>query len=91
MFVEFVTDFEQGYYTGLQITSDPGVPIVYAGFIIMILGCYITFFMSHKSLCIHVSKDKEHTQVMVSGTANKNKLEMENHVKKIATKLMPSK
>jgi cytochrome c biogenesis protein len=82
-----VTDFEQGYYTGLQITSDPGVPIVYAGFIIMILGCYVTFFMSHKSLCIHVSRDKENTPVLVSGTANKNKLEMENQVKKIATKL----
>jgi hypothetical protein len=34
-----------------------------------------------------VSRDEKHTQVLVSGTANKNKLEMENQVKKIATKL----
>ena len=47
-----VTDFkvsqpptEPQYYTGLQVTKDPGVWVVYIGFILMIIGFYITFFI----------------------------------------------
>ncbi len=47
-----ILNFEQAYYTGLQVTKDPGVWYVYAGFILMILGCWVTFFMSHRSVCI---------------------------------------
>ena len=43
------------YYTGLEVNRDPGVWVVYSGFIIMIVGCFITFFMSHQQICIKVS------------------------------------
>jgi len=49
-FAFVVKDFEKKYYTGLQITKDPGVWYVYSGFILMIIGCWITFFMSHDIL-----------------------------------------
>jgi len=75
------------YYTGLQVTRDPGVGLVYAGFIIMIVGCCITFFMSHQRLCVEILPQGNKTRVVVSGTANKNKLGMENKVKNIALKL----
>ncbi|HAY40073.1 MAG TPA: cytochrome c biogenesis protein ResB, partial [Desulfobacteraceae bacterium] len=45
-----IAGYNQRYYTGLQVTSDPGVWVVYAGFIMMIIGCFITFFMSHQRL-----------------------------------------
>jgi cytochrome c biogenesis protein len=74
----------EGYYTGLQITHDPGVPLVYAGFIIMILGCYITFFMSHQRLCVEVVQQGGQSQVQVSGTANKNPIGMDRTVRQIS-------
>jgi cytochrome c biogenesis protein len=77
----------QRYYTGLQITKDPGVWVVYTGFILMIIGIVITFFMSHQRMCIEIVKTGKSSQVMVSGTSNKNKLAMQNKVKKIAEKL----
>ena len=76
-------DFDHKYYTGLQVTKDPGVLIVYAGFIVMIIGCYITFFMSHQRLCIEIVKNGVNSRIMVAGTANKNKLGMQNRIKKI--------
>jgi len=79
---------DQRYYTGLQITKDPGVWVVYTGFIGMIIGIFITFFMSHQRMCIEIVKSGKNSQVIVTGTSNKNKLAMQNRVKKIAEKLI---
>ncbi len=75
---------EQRYFTGLQVTNDPGVWIVYAGFIMMIIGCFITFFMSHQRLCIEITRYGNKSRVMVAGTSNKNRMNMQTKVKKFA-------
>ena len=77
----------QRYYTGLQITNDPGVWVVYTGFIMMIIGIFVTFFMFHQRVCIEIVKSGKKSKVMVTGTANKNKLAMQNRVKKISDQL----
>jgi len=82
-----VADYDRRYYTGLQVTKDPGVWVVYSGFILLIVGCYITFFMSHQRLCIDIVKKGKKSIVMVAGTANKNKLGVPNRLKKISEKL----
>ena len=82
-----VADLKQRFYTGLQVTSDPGVWLVYSGFIIMIIGCYITFFMSHQQFCVEVLKKSDHSRIVVSGKANKNKLGFQNKLKRVAEKL----
>jgi cytochrome c biogenesis protein len=79
---------DQRYYTGLQITKDPGVWVVYTGFIGMIIGIFITFFMSHQRVCIEIVKRGRQSQVIITGTANKNKLAMQNRIKKISEKLI---
>lgn len=79
---------DQRYYTGLQITKDPGVWVVYTGFIGMIIGIFITFFMSHQRVCIEIVKRGKKSDVIITGTANKNKLAMQNRIKKISEKLI---
>ncbi len=83
-----IVHFEKKSYTGLQVTHDPGVFLVYSGFFFMIAGCFIAFFMSHQSMFMEVTKNgnNSHT-VMISGSANKNKLGMTVKVKKIADSL----
>jgi cytochrome c biogenesis protein len=82
-----VAGYKQNYYTGLQVTGDSGVLVVYTGFIVMIIGIYITFFVSHQRLCIELRKSGKTSSVMVTGSANKNKLGMQNKITKIAQKL----
>ena len=78
----------QRYYTGLQVTKDPGIWVVYTGFIVMIIGCFITFFMSHQRLCVEVIKSGGKSKVVVTGRSNKNKLGMANKIKKISEQLI---
>jgi len=81
-----VKEFDQKYYTGLQVTKDPGVWYVYVGFILMIIGCWVTFFISHQSYFIEMEKtDQNTTKVLVSGKANRNNQGMTLKIKKFAT------
>ncbi len=78
------------YYTGLQVTGDPGVWVVYTGFIMMILGCIITFFMSHQQMMVEVTQKNKKCIVIVAGKANKNIFGMQQEVAKITKRLTGS-
>lgn len=68
----------QLYYTGLQVTKDPGVWFVYLGCAIMLLGLYVAFFLSHKKVWIYISEEESRTRLHLSGTSNKNMIGFEN-------------
>jgi len=78
---------EERYYTGLQVSRDPGVWVVYTGFILIIVGCYVTFFMSHRQVCVDIIESGRNCRIVVTGTVNKNKLGNERKVKKVADSL----
>ena len=82
-----VNDFTKKYYTGLQVTKDPGVWYVYTGFIFMIIGCWITFFMSHQSLFIEVEDLDNGSQVIVAGSAHRNSQSMKIKTAGIAERI----
>jgi cytochrome c biogenesis protein len=81
-----VASHDHRYYTGLQVTKDPGVWVVYSGFILMIIGCFVTFFMSHQRLCIEVTGKGNQSMVMVAGTSNKNKMGMQRKIEILSEK-----
>ncbi len=68
---------KQMYATGLQVARDPGVWVVYIGCGMMILGLIVAFFMSHKRIWLLLSKENDKTSVLMSGSANKNKVGFE--------------
>ena len=75
------------YFTGLQVTKDPGVGIVYSGFILLLAGCAIAFFMSHQQVCIEISSQENKTSIAVSGKTNKFKPGMRRKVEEISERL----
>jgi cytochrome c biogenesis protein len=76
---EFLLTFEgftEREYTGLQVTRDPGVWIVWVGSGLMILGFIITFFFSHQRVWAKLPKGSE-GEIILAGSTNKNKVAFE--------------
>lgn len=78
--VEFI-DYWGSQYTGLQVRKDPGVWIVYLGCIVMGVGLYSAFFMSHRRLYVAlVPEGKNSTRMLIAGTSNKNRPAFERKI-----------
>jgi cytochrome c biogenesis protein len=76
---EFFLTFEgftEKEYTGLQVTRDPGVWIVWVGSGLMILGLIISFFFSHQRVWAELPKSFE-GEIILAGSTNKNKVGFE--------------
>ena len=80
--VEFL-DYWGVEYTGMQVRKDPGVFIVYLGCMIMALGLYMTFFMSHKRIWVNISEEKGSVKVLIGASANKNRAAFEGKIEKL--------
>lgn len=70
-------------YTGLQVTKDPGVWVVYTGFIMLCIGPLIAFFGSHKKLWVRILERKGQAVITVAGSANRNRLGFEREFSRI--------
>ncbi len=81
-------------YTGLQVSKDPGVGFIYTASIVMTLGLYASFFMSHKKIWIRLtpesSRQRNSVRISVGGSASKNRLSFEREIEKILSRVSQS-
>jgi len=57
--------------------------LVYSGFILMIAGCFVTFYLSHQQVCLVIEPLRKSSRVIFAGIANRNKLAMKNSIEKM--------
>jgi len=70
-------------YTGLQVSKDPGVWMIYLASIIMGIALYVCFFISSNKIWVDITGDKKAVSVIVGGTTNRNRLNFEREIDKI--------
>ncbi len=79
-----VKDIPTRYYTGLQVSKDPGVPIVWTGFLMLIIGLMVTFFTSHKRIWVRIiKKGQNKVEVAVSGMSNRDPVSLAKKISSI--------
>lgn len=81
---------KQMYATGLQVAKDPGVWWVYIGCGLMLFGLYVAFFMSHRRIWLLLTPQGTQTEVLLAGSANKNRAGFERTFEELAELLEES-
>jgi len=71
---------ENKYYTGLQLSHDPGVSIVAIGSFLIIIGFLITFFSSHKRFWIRVDEHEGKTRISVAASSNRDPVGLKREI-----------
>ena len=76
---EFILTFEGDSpreYTGLSVTKDPEVWVVWIGCGLMIFGFILSFFFSHQRVWVRIPKSPG-GEIVLAGSANKNRVGFE--------------
>jgi cytochrome c biogenesis protein len=67
-------DLKMSYFTGLEVSHEPGQWAVWAGVLLMGLGLALVFYVVHKRIwAVPVRDARGRLMLWVGGTANKNK------------------
>jgi cytochrome c biogenesis protein len=65
---------KMGYFTGLEVSHEPGQWLVWAGCLLMGAGLFVAFYMVHMRIWVAAVPDAEgRLDLWVGGQANKNK------------------
>ncbi len=83
----YLLNIRQLYATGLQATKDPGVWLVYGGCLLMLIGLYIAFFLSHRKIYVFIKSEEKGCRLFFAGEANKNKVGFEIKFSELISKL----
>ena len=83
-----ITGYNGPYYTGLQVTYDPGVWVVWIGCMLMVFGILVAFFTFHKRVWVRIQEgDKGQVTVLLAGATNKNRHAFEGEFRQLAEKI----
>ena len=63
---------QQSYFTGLQVVKDPGVWVVWAGCLLLVVGSVVAFFFSHRRIWVTIEPLEQGTGVTFGGAAHRN-------------------
>ena len=81
-------DLQMGYFTGLEVSHEPGQWLVWAGCILMGVGLFVAFYMVHMRLWVVAIPDARGKLVLwIGGQANKNKDRFEQKFKEVVDRI----
>jgi len=78
---------EESYYTGLQVSRDPGAPLVAASAVLMIMGLIGTFFSSHRRIWIKIQTAGEKTKISIAARTNKHPVVLDREVRQLTEQI----
>ncbi|MDQ6995100.1 MAG: cytochrome c biogenesis protein ResB [Mariprofundaceae bacterium] len=84
-YIPILDDYDQKYYTGLQLAQDPGMNVVWSGSALLVFGLCIMLYISHRKLWIIIRHENDGMKVTLAGVSNRNPLNFKREFKAILT------
>ena len=75
------------YYTGLQVTRDPGVPVVVTGSFFLVFGFMIVFFYAHRQVWIRIDSQGTNTRISIAGKTNKDPVGLNSEIARLVEEI----
>jgi len=80
-------DFKRYYYTGLRVTKNPGMPLVWDGFLLVLIGFILNLFFAHERIWVRISGAKEGCEISIAAGSSKRREVLEKKLHKFSRKL----
>jgi cytochrome c biogenesis protein len=78
-----LVNYQGRYYTGLSVTKDPGVWVVWIGSSLMVLAFIVVFFMSHQTVWVKIESVDNGVRLKIGGRTYKNVVPFERRFKRL--------
>jgi len=75
--------YEAPNFSGLQVSKDPGVNLVWVGSFMLMIGLFISFFIFHRRLWIKIIPSEKSALIYMGGLTNKDIHGFEKEMKEI--------
>jgi len=86
-FVFTLKDFSRLYYTGIQVSKDPGVFLVWIGFCLIMVGFILNLFFTHKRVWVRITGEKGTYECSIAASASKNRGPFEEKLEQLFRKI----
>jgi cytochrome c biogenesis protein len=81
-------DLKMGYFTGLEVSHEPGQWAVWSGVVLMGIGLTLVFYVSHVRIwVVPVRNSKGRLELWLGGTANRNRDAFEATFQELTAKI----
>lgn len=70
-------------FTGLQITKDPGVNVVWIGSTMIVVGITLSSFIYHRRLWVKIVPNGQESVVHIGGNTHKNQIDFQREFAKL--------
>ncbi len=86
-FTFMLKDLSRLYYTGIQVSKDPGVPLVWAGFSLIMIGFMLSLFFAHKRIWLRISGSQDKYEISIAASFSKNRETFEEKLEELTGNL----
>lgn len=86
-YIPVLDDYDEKYYTGLQLAKDPGMNVVWIGSGFLVIGLCIMLYVSHRKLWLIVRRKGNDVSISFVGLSNRNPLNFNREFNEILSSM----
>lgn len=76
-------DFTALFYTGIQVGHDPGVPLVWSGFVLILAGLTVSLLGVHRRLWVKITPATTGCEILISADPGRNRKGFEERLDEV--------
>ena len=80
-------DVKQVYYTGLRVTKNPGMPLIWDGFLLVVIGFILNLFFVHQRVWVRIREDGTGTEISLAASSSRRGDVLEKRLQSISRAL----